>query len=343
MIKKKILIVDDEPHNLQLLRQILKIEYLLFFAKNGRDALAAAEKHRPALVLLDIMMPIMDGYEACRHLKKNPITAKIPVIFITAMGEVEDESRGFEAGGVDYITKPISAPIVRARVETHLSLVRIEELEKSQRAAVYMLGDAGHYNDDDTGMHIWRMAAYSRAIAKQTGYSEEACDFIELTAPMHDTGKIGIPDAILKKPGRFDSGEWEIMKKHSEIGHRILSNSDTQLFRLAAGIALRHHEKWDGSGYPDGLAGEAIPEAARIVALADVFDALTTKRAYKKAWPLEDAVFEIAQNSGTHFEPRLVQVFQNILPEIVQTKKTWDAREQETDKAAWPALPDSLH
>ncbi|MCI5221775.1 MAG: response regulator [Candidatus Electrothrix sp. AR4] len=340
---KKILIVDDESNNLQLLRLILKTDYLLAFAKNGQDALEAAEKHRPDLVLLDIMMPIMDGYEACRHLKNNPTTAKIPVIFITAMGEVDDESRGFEVGGVDYITKPISAPIVRARVKNHLSLVRIEELEKSQRAAVYMLGDAGHYNDDDTGMHIWRMAAYSRAIAKQAGSSEETCNFIELAAPMHDTGKIGIPDAILKKPGRFDLEEWKIMKKHSKIGHGILSNSDTQLFRLAAEIALRHHEKWDGSGYPNGLAGEAIPEAARIVALADVFDALTSKRAYKKAWTMEDAVSEIVQCSGTHFDPRLVQVFQNILPEIIQTKKIWDTREQETDTSSWPVLPDSSH
>ncbi len=338
MTKKKIRIVDDEPNTLQLLRQILKKDYLLAFAKNGQDALEAVDKHRPDLILLDIMMPVMDGYEACKHLKSNPATGKIPVIFVTAMGEVKDESRGFDVGGVDYITKPISVPIVRARVRTHLSLVRIEELEKSQRAAVYMLGDAGHYNDDDTGMHIWRMAAYSRALAEKAGWSVDACNLIELAAPMHDTGKIGIPDEVLKKPGRFEPEEWEIMKMHSEIGYSILGNSDTKLFRLAAEIALRHHEKWDGSGYPGGLAGEKIPEAARIVALADVFDALTTKRAYKKAWPLDDAVAELVQCSGTHFEPRLVRLFRNILPELMQIKRKWDAREQEK-KETRPILP----
>ncbi len=338
-MKKKILIVDDEPNNLQLLRQILKKEYLLFFAKNGEDALGVAEKHRPDLILLDIMMPIMDGYEACRRLKKNPKTVGIPVIFITAMGEVEDESRGFAAGGVDYIIKPVSAPIVHVRIKAHLSLVRIEELEKVQRAAVYMLGDAGHYNDDDTGVHIWRMAAYSRVIAAQAGWSEEACDLIELAAPMHDTGKIGIPDAILKKPGSFEPEEWEIMKTHSEIGYGILANSDTKLFRFAAEIALRHHERWDGTGYPGGLKGEEIPESARVVAVADVFDALTTKRAYKKAWLIENAIAEIVRCSGTHFDPKVVSVFQDILHEILRKKNEWNDREKERAKKFCSILP----
>jgi putative two-component system response regulator len=331
-MKKKILIVDDEPNNLQLLRQILKKEYTLFFAKNGQDALNVADKHCPDLILLDIMMPVMDGYEACRCLKNNPETAGIPVIFITAMGEVEDESRGFEAGGVDYIVKPVSAPIVHVRVKSHLSLTRIEELEKVQRSAVHMLGDAGHYNDDDTGMHIWRMAAYSRVIAAQAGWSEEVCDLIELAAPMHDTGKIGIPDAILKKPGRFTPEEWEVMKTHSEIGYGILANSDTRLFRFAAEIALRHHERWDGTGYPGGLQEEEIPESARVVAVADVFDALTTKRAYKKAWPVEEAVAEIIQRSGTHFDPEVVVFFQDILQEILEKKNEWDTRERQRGK-----------
>jgi putative two-component system response regulator len=328
-MKKKILIVDDEPNNLQLLRQILKKEYALFFAKNGQDALEMADKHSPDLILLDIMMPVMDGYEACRYLKKNTKTSGIPVIFITAMGEVDDESRGFEVGGVDYIIKPVSAPIVHVRVKAHLSLVQVEELEKVQRAAVFMLGDAGHYNDDDTGMHIWRMAAYSRVIAAQAGWSEEACDLIELAAPMHDTGKIGIPDAILKKPGGFTQKEWEIMKTHSEIGYGILVNSDTKLFRFAAEIALRHHERWDGSGYPGGLQGEEIPESARVVAVADVFDALTTQRAYKKAWPVEEAVARIIRSAGTHFDPRMVDIFQDVLREILRKKNEWDEKEQE--------------
>ncbi|HIJ89405.1 MAG: response regulator [Desulfobulbaceae bacterium] len=327
MLKKKILIVDDEPNNLQLLRQTLKDDYALAFAKNGKEALAAVDKHQPDLVLLDIMMPEMDGYETCQRLKNDPATAKIPVIFVTAMNELKDESRGFDVGAVDYITKPISPPIVQARVRIHLSLVRVDELEKTQRAAVYMLGDAGHYNDDNTGVHIWRMAAYSLALARGAGWSEERCNLIELASPMHDTGKIGIPDAILKKPAKLDADEWKIMMTHTTIGHGILSNGDTPLFKLAGEIALYHHEKWDGNGYPKGLAAEAIPESARIVAIADVFDALTMKRPYKEAWPLEDAISEIQRGSGSHFDPLLVQTFQSILPELITIKENWDAKE----------------
>lgn len=326
MNDKKILIVDDEPNNLQILRQILKNDYPLIFAKNGLEAIEAVEKHQPDLILLDVMMPKMDGYEACQHLKSNPATQSIPVIFVTAMSNVEDESHGFDVGAVDYITKPVSAPIVLSRVKTHLSLVRIDELEKSQRAAVYMLGEAGHYKDTDTGMHIWRMAAYSRAIAKEAGWSASKCDLLELAAPMHDTGKIGIPDAILKKSAPLDADEWVVMKNHTLIGFGILSKSDTPLFKLGAEIALHHHEKWDGSGYPEGLAGEAIPESARIIAVADVFDALTMERVYKNAWPDEEAVAEIKKKSGTHFDPRLVELFLNILPEIISIKDNWNTR-----------------
>jgi len=327
MLNKKILVVDDEPNNLQLLRQILKDDYILFFAKNGIEALAAVEKHNPDLILLDIMMPDMDGYETCRRLKENPSTKGIPVIFITAMNDVKDESKGFSVGGVDYLAKPVSAPIVRARIKIHLSLVRVDELEESQKAAIYMLGDAGHYNDDDTGVHIWRMAAYSAAIARHIGHSEDYCKLIELAAPMHDTGKIGVPDQILKKPGKLDAEEWKIMKQHSRIGNEILSNSDAPLFKLAAEIALRHHEKWDGSGYPDGLAGKDIPEAARIVAIADVFDALTMTRPYKEAWSVEGAINEIVNCSGSHFDPKLTKAFQEIIPELIAIRQKWNDEE----------------
>lgn len=328
MADKKILVVDDEPNNLQLLRQILKNDYSLVFARRGLEALAAVEKHLPDLVLLDIMMPDMDGYETCRRLKNNQATAHIPVIFVTAMSDVGDETRGFMAGGVDYIIKPVSSPIVQARVRTHLSLVRIEELEKSQRAAVYMLGEAGHYNDDDTGVHIWRMAEYSRIIAKESGLPDKDCMLIELAAPMHDTGKIGIPDAVLKKPDKLNADEWKIMKKHSEIGYSILSKSDTPLFKLAAQIAYRHHERWDGKGYPDGLAGDAIPEAARIVAIADIFDALTMKRPYKEIWTVEDATAEIEKYAGAHLDPRLTQAFLKGLPAIVQARLDWNKKDR---------------
>jgi putative two-component system response regulator len=324
---KKILIADDEPNNLQVLKQILSGRYQLLFANNGEKAVEAAIKHLPDLVLLDIMMPVMNGYEACEKLKSIPATKNIPIIFVTAMSEVEDEARGFDVGAVDYIQKPVSGPIVLRRIETHLSLVRAQELENSQKAAIYMLGEAGHYNDSDTGVHIWRMAAYSRALAEAAGWSEHMLDRIELAAPMHDTGKVGIPDDILKASRKLTLEEWEVMKRHAEIGYNILSNSNTPMFIMAAEIARYHHEKWDGSGYPEGLSGESIPEAARIVALADVFDALTMKRPYKEAWSVEDAIAEIRKNSGSHFEPRLVELFEKILPSILAIMETWAKKE----------------
>ena len=322
-----ILCVDDEPGNLGILRQILKDSYPLVFARNGNEALLAVVKHRPSLILLDVEMPDLDGYAVCRQLKGHPLTADIPVIFVTSLSNELDETAGFEAGGVDYITKPVSAPIVRARVRTHLSLVRADALEESYRAAVYMLGEAGHYNDTDTGVHIWRMAAYSRALAESSGWSAERCGLLEMAAPMHDTGKIGIPDAILKKPGKLDADEWAIMKTHSRIGHDILAKSEAPLFQLAAEVALYHHERWDGSGYPQGLAGDAIPESARIVSIADVFDALSMKRPYKDAWPLDRVLETIRESAGSHLDPQMVGRFLQVQPHILDLKARWDARE----------------
>lgn len=299
-MKKKILLVDDEPNNLQLLRQILRTSYQLIFAHNGQSALAAVAAHHPDLILLDVMMPDLDGYEVCRRLKADPLTHDIPVIFVTAMGDVDDEAAGFDVGAVDYIHKPVSPAIVIRRVQTHLSLVHVKELEDSQREAIYMLGAAGHYNDNDTGLHIWRMAAYARAIAEAIGWPEHMAERLELAAPLHDTGKIGIPDGILKAPRKLTAEEWVIMRQHSLIGYEILQCSDTPIFKMAAEIALYHHEKWDGSGYPKGLAGDNIPKSAQIVAIADVFDALTMKRSYKEAWSVEASLEEMRANSGTH-------------------------------------------
>lgn len=322
-----ILVVDDEPQNLAALEQILSGEHRLVFARNGAEALAATHKHAPSLILLDIQMPDMDGYAVCRALKADKRTAAIPVIFVTTLSEVGDEAAGFAAGAVDYIIKPVSPSIVSARARTHLSLVRATLLEQSYRDAIYMLGEAGHYNDNDTGVHIWRMAAYAAALAAACGWNANACQQIELAAPMHDTGKLGIPNAIMRKPGKLDADEWVIMKTHPRIGHDILAKSDAPVFQMAAEIALRHHERWDGSGYPDGLAGESIPESARIVALADVFDALSMKRPYKEAWPLERVMATIQESNGSHFEPRLVAIFVSILPRIVEIKAAWDSRE----------------
>lgn len=322
-----ILIVDDHPQNLAAMRQVLGQDYRLLFATNGTEALTAALERNPALVLLDIQMPDMDGYAVCRALKADPATESIPVIFVTGLTDVGNETEGFAAGAVDYIVKPLSPPIVRARVRTHLSLVQASRLERSYRDALSMLGVAGHYNDTDTGVHIWRMAGYARELAAASGWEPAACERLELAAPMHDTGKIGIPGEILRKPGRLTPDEWEVMKTHSRIGHDILAMSEAPVFRLAAEIALRHHEQWNGSGYPDGLTGEAIPESARIVAVADVFDALTMKRPYKDAWPVERALATLHEGSGSHFEPRLVERFASILPRILEIKSDWDARE----------------
>ena len=324
-----LLIVDDEPRNLAAMRQILADDHPLVFARNGTEALAATARRAPALILLDIQMPDMDGYQVCRALKADPATASIPVIFVTGLTDVGDEAAGFAAGAVDYIVKPFSPPIVRARVATHLSLVQASRLERSYHDALAMLGMAGHYNDTDTGVHIWRMGAYARELAGALGWTRTACDDLERAAAMHDTGKIGIPGEILRKPGKLDADEWEVMKRHTRIGHEILSRSDAPLFKLAAEIALRHHERWDGGGYPDGLAGEDIPESARIVAVADVFDALTMKRPYKEAWPVERTMAHMQANSGSHFDPRLIGRFTEIMPRILEIKSEWDAREDE--------------
>lgn len=324
---KKILVVDDEPNNLQLLRQILKGKFQLIFANGGLKALSAAQEHLPDLILLDIMMPDLNGYQVCEKLKANSLTKDIPVIFVTAMSDVDDEAKGFDVGAVDYIQKPISGAIVLRRVQTHLSLVKINELEKVQKAAVFMLGEAGHYNDNDTGAHIWRMAAYSRALAFAAGWPEDKAELMELAAPMHDTGKIGIPDEILKAPRKLTPEEWVIMKQHTQIGADILNKSDSKLINLASEIALSHHEKWDGSGYPNGLSGEAIPESGRIVAITDVFDALSMKRPYKEAWPIDNVIEEIVKNTGTAFDPRLVEIFLQIMPQILDIKRIWDKKE----------------
>lgn len=324
-----ILVVDDEPQNLAAMRQVLAPDHHLIFACGGHDALVAARKHHPALILLDIEMPGMNGYEVCRALKSDFRTAGIPVIFVTTHAEVGSEAAGFDAGAVDYIVKPVSPPVVRARIRTHLSLVQAALLGQSHRDAVCMLGQAGHFRDNDTGAHIWRMAAYAASIARAWGWSAEDCDLMELAAPMHDTGKLAIPDAILLKPGKLDAAEWEIMKTHARIGHEILANSDAPLFRIAAEIALYHHERWDGAGYPQGLAGEAIPECARIVAVADVFDALTMKRPYKDPWPMDRALAYLRESAGRHFDARLVDAFVMVQPEVETIRTRWNDRERD--------------
>ena len=321
-----ILIVDDEPANLAILRQILSPEYSLVFARSGTEALVAADKHCPALILLDVQMPEMDGLTTCCKLKANPQTMNIPVIFVTGLAEVGDETAGFQAGAVDYIVKPVSPPIVRARVHTHLSLVSTTQLEKSYHDAIYMLGEASEFKDTDTGVHIWRMAGYSAALAAACGWNDADCEQIRLAAPMHDIGKLGIPDAILHKPGKLDAAEWAVMQTHSFIGYKILSSSSAPILQMAATIAHHHHEKWDGSGYPSNLAGESIPEVARITAIADVFDALSMTRPYKEAWPINRIMETLTSSADSHFDPRMIEHFTRILPQILAIKDEWNTR-----------------
>jgi len=333
-----VLVVDDTLANIDILKEVLTPTYAIKIATSGELALKIIAKHPPDIILLDVMMPGMDGHEVCKYLKSNITTVNIPVIFVTAMAETHDEQVGFDLGAVDYITKPINPAIVIARVKAQLALAdqhhacelmvqrRTEELAKSQKDAITMLGKAGHYNDKDTGVHIWRMAEYASALARAAQWSVERSKLLELAAPMHDTGKIGIPDAILKAPRKLTADEWEIMKTHAEIGFGILAVSDTPLFQLAAEVAYAHHEKWDGSGYPQGLQGEAISEAARIVMIADVFDALTMSRPYKDEWHSDKAFDILQQDSGTHFDKRLVDLFISIKEEVLQIKAYWDEK-----------------
>lgn len=341
----EILIVDDNPSNIDVLSELLQ-EYQRRVAIDGPTALRLVEARPPDLVLLDVMMPKMDGFEVCRRLQSNPSTSEIPVIFITGLGDERNETLGFEVGGVDYITKPFNAKVVRARVQTHLELKagrdrlrtensRLEErvgartaelhaalagLHKSAIDTVFRLGLAAEYRDDDTGQHVLRMANYAVAVARELGWSGDALERLLHAAPMHDIGKIGIPDSILKKPGPLDSAEWEVIKRHPVIGARILSGSSSEVIELAEVVALTHHEKWDGSGYPHGLSGEAIPMVGRIVAICDVFDALTMRRPYKKAFPVADSLAIIRKGSGTHFGPHVVDAFFSVQPEIMQIR-----------------------
>jgi len=321
--KHSLLLVDDEATNLQLLRHTLQHEYRLIFAKDGKTALKLAQQEQPDLILLDIMMPDMSGYDVCEQLKNIQALRHVPIIFVTALSDSGDEEKGFALGAVDYITKPFNPAIVKARVRTHLSLVQAEEVLETRLQIVQCLGKAAEYRDNETGMHILRISHFARTIAKAIGFSDEQADELLHAAPMHDVGKIGIPDAILLKPGKLTAEEWEVMRQHPAIGARIIGEHKSSLLQLAATIALCHHEKWDGSGYPNGLAGEDIPLEARIVALVDVFDALTSERPYKKAWPIEEALDFIRQQSGGHFDPMLVDVFMHCLPEILSIRERW--------------------
>ncbi len=332
--KNTVLVVDDTAENIDILVEILQGTYKIKVATNGEKALQIAQKSpAPDMILLDIMMPVMDGYEVCRRLKSNPLTAHIPVIFITAMNDVHDEEQGLKLGAVDYITKPIRPSITKARVQTHMALYdqnrdlekkvfeRTKELHDSRLEIIRRLGRAAEFKDNETGLHVMRMSHYSRLIAESLfSGSTEWTELLFQAAPMHDIGKIGIPDSILLKPGKLDEAEWNMMMKHSHFGAEIIGQHDSDLLSMAYEVALHHHEKWDGSGYPKGLSGEDIPLSARIVSIADVFDALTSERPYKKAWSIEQATEHIEKYAGRDFDAELVKHFKMVIPKILEIK-----------------------
>jgi len=332
--KTTVLIVDDTPENLDVLTGLLKGQYKVKAAKNGAIAIKLAQtKPAPDLILLDIMMPDIDGYEVCRVLKSQPNTAHIPIIFVTAKISPEDEVYGLSLGAVDYITKPINPAIALQRIQTHLSLYdqqqalylkvkeQTEEINYSKVEMVKRLGRAAEYKDNETGMHVLRMSHYCHVLALACGMTLEDADTLREAAPMHDIGKIGIPDSVLLKPGKLDDEQWEVMQSHVNIGVDILGDtSGSKLLQMAVDVAQFHHEKWNGKGYPNGLSGESIPLVARIAAIADVFDALTSERPYKEAWSVERTITLLEEEKSQHFDPNLVDLFIEKLPDILEIK-----------------------
>ncbi len=334
--KAKLLIVDDTPENIDVLVEVLKNEYRIRAAINGEQGLKIARlASAPDLILLDVMMPGIDGFEVCRQLKADPTTCHIPIIFVTAKITTRDEIEGFALGAVDYITKPISPPVVLARVKTHLALYdQNRELDRKVREQtrdihdtrlkiIQRLGRASEFKDDNTGMHVIRMSHYARVLGLASGMSDTMADMLLDAAPMHDIGKIGIPDRILQKCQPLDEEEWRIMQTHTQMGQDIIGDDDSELLKMANAVAISHHEHWDGGGYPYGVAGDAIPIVGRIVAIADVFDALTSVRPYKDAWPIDDAVNYLQQHAGTQFDARLVSLFIDELAQILAIREQY--------------------
>lgn len=348
--KAKILIVDDQQLNISLLTKIMNNEgyHQVTGLTDSREVIPSYAAHDYDIVLLDIRMPHMDGMQVLEQINLVPKEAYVPVVVLTAQDDKETKLRALQLGAKDFLTKPFDQAEVLLRVnnllETRLmhkqqcNLNRVldrkvkertDELKKTRLEVIRRLGRAAEFRDNETGFHIIRMSKYAQIIARKYGLSDHIAELILNASPMHDIGKIGIPDSILLKPGKLDKEEWEIMKTHAAIGAEILSGHDSELMIMASEIAQYHHEKYDGSGYPQGLAGDDIPISAQIAALSDVFDALTSVRPYKKAWPVEDAVEEIKKSSGSHFNPMLVQAFLDSMPEILEVRNKY--RESDVD------------
>lgn len=339
----KLLIVDDEIDNVLILKEILKRKGFknVEGETEPRNVVELQKENSYDLILLDLQMPFLSGFELM-ELLKNSSESRAEIMILTANIEQETKRYALEHGCKDFITKPFDHKEVVYRIRNILETVvlhkilteknkqlesscqaRTNELLETRLHAIQCLGKAAEYRDNETGMHVVRMSKTSARLAKELGWSDEECELILNASPMHDIGKIGIPDHILLKPGSLDIDEWEIMQSHTHIGVKILSISDSDLFKTAAEIANTHHEKWDGSGYPYGLSGDEIPIMSRIVALSDTFDALISERPYKKAWPIEEAVAYVTENSGKHFDPQIVKAFENCLKEILEISKCY--------------------
>ena len=346
--ENKIMVVDDEDSNLRLMEALLIPHgYDVILAQDGRQAIDLIEESPPDVILLDVMMPVMNGFELAEKLKSSEETHHIPIVMVTALNNFDDRIKAIEAGADDFLSKPVDETELTARVR---SLVKVktlhdhmknyqkeletevekrtrqlyssyEKIKKSSFDTIMRLSRAAEYKDEDTGAHVKRMSHYSAAIAEKMGLNETTVESILLASPMHDVGKIGIPDKILLKPGKLDNKEWTTMKMHASIGGEILAGAKSGFIRLAEIIALTHHEKWDGSGYPLGLKGKQIPLVGRIVALGDVFDALTSKRPYKDAFSIEKSFAIIRETTGTHFDPDVVKAFFSIIDHILAIKK----------------------
>lgn len=363
-----VLIVDDTPENLTLMHGLLKDRYRTKVAPSGERALQILASHPvPDLVLLDIMMPGIGGFEVCRRIKSNPKTEHLPVIFLTSKAEVEDEQQGFDAGAVDYIVKPFSAPIVLARVETHLKLKavadflkdknsflqeevarRTHEVQVIQDVTIVAMASLAETRDNETGNHIRRTQHYVRALAHRLKswprfrslLDHQTIELIYKSAPLHDIGKVGIPDRILLKPGRLTPAEFEIMKTHTILGRNAIaaaekvSDAPSSFLRFAREIAHYHQEKWDGSGYPEGLAGDDIPVSARLMAVADVYDALISRRVYKPPFPQETAVRILREGRGKHFDPDMLDAFLDIAEDFAEIAARYSDSEEEVARVA---------
>ena len=340
MIKKQILVVDDSKNNIDILVELLSKEYGVIPALSGQKALQIVQKMSIDLVLLDIVMPDMNGYAVCEILKQNEETKNIPVIFITAKTDIESIGKAFDIGGIDYVSKPLNHREILSRISAHLALYEqkkilettkqrlerdnsrlVKEIIDTQKEVIFKMGSIAELRSKETGNHVKRVAKYSKLLALEYGLSQEEASVLEQASPMHDIGKVATPDEILKKPGKLTPQEFEIMKEHAVLGYEMIKGSQRELLKTASIVAYEHHEKWDGSGYPRGLAGDEIHIYGRITAVADVFDALGSDRCYKKAWD-DEKIFELfREQKGKHFEPKLIEIFFDNLEKFYEIRK----------------------